>query len=64
MCNADVAPVKVEEQQQPQQQQSLPEDTTTDSAAGSVLGKNLMSDDDLKGAYPVDTPVCFISCLL
>ncbi|XP_022932656.1 CCR4-NOT transcription complex subunit 3-like isoform X2 [Cucurbita moschata] len=54
---SDVAPVKVEEQQQPQQQQSLPEDTTTDSAAGSVLGKNLMSDDDLKGAYPVDTPV-------
>lgn len=58
----DVTHSKVEEEQQQQQQQSLSEDTT-DSAAVSVLGKNLMSDDDLKGSYTVDTPVCVISDL-
>uniref|UniRef100_A0A9I9E0S4 General negative regulator of transcription subunit 3 n=1 Tax=Cucumis melo TaxID=3656 RepID=A0A9I9E0S4_CUCME len=54
--DSDVTHSKVEEEQQQQQQQSLSEDTT-DSAAVSVLGKNLMSDDDLKGSYTVDTPV-------
>ncbi|XP_022932789.1 CCR4-NOT transcription complex subunit 3-like isoform X1 [Cucurbita moschata] len=60
--DSDVAHSKVEEeQQQQQQQQSLPEDTTDSasasaSASASVLGKNLMNDDDLKGSYAVDTP--------
>lgn len=62
MCNVDIVHSKVEEEQQQQQQQNLPEDTT-ESSAGSVLGKNLMSDDDLKGSYPVDTPVRVISNL-
>lgn len=62
LCNVDVAHAKAEDEQQQQQQQSIPEDTS-DPAAGSVLGKNLMSDDDLKGSYPIDAPVRVISYL-
>lgn len=51
--DADLGHAKVEETHQ---QQNLPDDSTSDPAPTSGLGKNLITDDDLKASYALDTP--------
>lgn len=60
MCwhDADLGHAKVEETHQ---QQNLPDDSTSEPAPTSGLGKNLITDDDLKASYALDTPVCNLS---
>lgn len=41
-----------------QQQQSLVEDSSVDSAVNSGLGKNIVSEDELKSPYALDNAVC------
>lgn len=41
-----------------QQQPSLVEDSSVDSAVNSGLGKNLVTEDELKSPYALDTAVC------
>lgn len=53
--DAELGLAKADEQQQP----ILPDDPAADSSTISGLGKNLMSDDDLKPPYTIDSPVFF-----
>ena len=45
---------KVEEHQQ---QQNIPDDSTSESTASNGLGKNLLSEEDLKSTYALDSTV-------
>lgn len=47
------------------QQAVLPEDSSSEAVQNPGLGKNLMSDDDMKGSYSLDSPpVCYFSSYL
>ncbi|KAL0346344.1 UNVERIFIED_CONTAM: CCR4-NOT transcription complex subunit [Sesamum radiatum] len=50
--DAETGFTKVEELQQ---QQSLTEESSVDSASNSVIGKNLMQEDELKVSYTLDS---------
>ncbi|KAH7843705.1 hypothetical protein Vadar_019784 [Vaccinium darrowii] len=51
--DADLGHAEVEETHQ---QQNLPDDSTSEPAPTSGLGKNLITDDDVKVSYALDTP--------
>lgn len=53
MYAAEIGHAKVDEQQQ----QNLPDDAASDHTT-TGLGKNPMSEDDLKAPYAIDSPVC------
>lgn len=55
--NAEVG-VKIEELHN---QQNLSDESAAESAMNTGVVRNLMSEDDLKASYGLDTPVCFIS---
>lgn len=46
------------------QQNALPEDSSSEAVQNPGLGKNLMSDDDMKGSYALDSQVCLFSSYL